>query len=144
MILLPTQSVPDAAEILYRLLRERSEEAGVNISHHALPSWEDHLAFIDSTPFRFWYLIQVEGEIVGYVSATFLNEIGIVLFQKYRSSGYGARAVAMLMEKHRPLPAVPSQRCGLWLANINPGNEKSLRMFCNLGFKVRQVTYAST
>lgn len=144
MILRPIQGVPDAAEILYRLLRERSAEGSVNISHRAMPSWEEHLAFIDSTPFRAWYLIEVEGQIVGYVSATFQNEIGIVLFQKYRSSGYGARAVKMLMEKHAPLPAIPSKRAAEWLANINPANERSVRMFCGLGFRVRQVTYAST
>lgn len=144
MNLIPIQARADAAQILYDLLRERSEENDphINISHRALPSWAEHLAFIESTPYRFWYLIEDAGHIVGYVSASFSNEIGIVLFARFRGVSYGRQAVAELIRRHRPLPAIPAVRAGRWLANINPRNERSIRMFSSLGFEQVQVTYA--
>lgn len=132
-----------AAKVLYDLMRERSTEqdANVNISHRALPPFEEHLAYYEKRPYHAWYLILVDGICAGSVSATKRNEIGIVLFQEHRGKGYGKRAVELFMATVLPLPAVPGSVNGHWLANINPRNERSIRLFRSLGFNLIQHTY---
>lgn len=143
MRLVNVYAQPGATEWLYELLRERSveDDPNINISHRGLPSWSDHFAFVASKPYRAWYLIDVDGTFVGYVSLTNLNEIGIILARAHRGKGYGATAVKDLMARLHPLPEV---RGGHFIANINPNNERSIRLFSALGFKPLQVTFATT
>ena len=80
--LIDAYAAPNAVDFLWDLLIERSAEddPNVNISHRALPPHADHVAFFNSMPFVYWYLIKVERrEWAGYISLTPRNEIGIVL-----------------------------------------------------------------
>lgn len=142
--LVPIRKEPAAARILYALLRERSAEDDrhTNISHRKLPAWEQHIRFIESRPYRFWFLIRVGAEYVGSITATRRNEIGIVLARAWRGKGIGTDAVHALTSRYKPLRAIPSERIDRWLANINPENAASVRMFVGLGFERVQVTYA--
>lgn len=144
MILRNVYGYAPAAAELYRLLKERSTEADphVNISHRKLPGWYDHLTFVMSEPYECWYLIHTDHACVGSISITDRNEIGIVLFIAHRGKGYGYEALAMLLKKHRPLPAVPSYRNETFIANINPNNARSIRLFKSAGFELLQHTYA--
>lgn len=149
MIFVPVGQEPDGARILYDLLRERSEEddPSVNISHRRLPPWSEHLEFVRSRPYRYWYFLKAAGEleplkVVGYISCTRQNEIGIALFRACRGRGYGRQALAKFVAEHKPLPAIPSKRSGRFLANINPANAASIRLFTGAGFVHLQNTYA--
>ena len=135
---------PEATKFLYALLRERSSEDDkyVNISHRALPPFDEHERFVRSRPYRYWYLIRSEGEWVGYISCTKLNEIGIVLMRAHRRRGYGKQALARFVAEHKPLPAIPARRSGRFLANINPANAPSIALFHGAGFTHLQNTYA--
>lgn len=134
-----------ALEWLYELMKEREPE--INISHKALPSFEQHRQFVTRRPYRFWYLLerQAEGKEdpvwVGYISATHNNEIGIILRKPYRGNGFGAQAISALMQMHKPNPAEPSVRHGHWLANIATRNMHSKHVFQKLGFTEIQSTY---
>lgn len=130
-------------KILYELLRERSEEDDphVNISHRALPPYDEHRRFVRAHPYRVWYFVKENGLVAGYVYASKQNEIGIVLSKDYRGRGIGRWAVSALMAKYKPLPTKPGARSGRWLANINPLNARSIAMFSALGFKLLQQTY---
>ena len=131
-------------EYLYDLMRERSEEADshINISHRTLPSWEEHLTFMARRPYYRWWLIFRGTDFAGSLSITNRNEIGIVLKQAFRGMGIGRHALQMLLDTARPLPAVPSQRHGCFVANINPLNEASIHLFTRLGAVHIQNTYA--
>ena len=135
-------SFDGAAGILFKLCKERRDENIVNISFQ-MPTWEKHLEFIKSHPYVYWYLI-FEGHYHGYVSLTYQNEIGIVLFKKSRGQGIGKQALELFMWEHAPLPAVPSQRRGCFVANINPENERSIKLFTGLGFHHVQNTYTKS
>lgn len=144
-----------ALEFLYRLMEERSTEPELNISHRAMPTFEQHRAFWTRRPYRFAYLIEAvdfqpthqgmpggpHHPWIGYVSATPRNEIGIVLLKEWRGHGFGPHAVRALVAKHRPNPPIPSEVNGHWLANINPANARSIGMFTALGFREIQRTY---
>ena len=119
----------NAATILYDLLAERTAEQ--SISHVAFPTWKEHCTFIDSLPYRVWYLILVGNECVGSIYLSKQQEIGVFIFRTHQQKGYGKAAVTLLMEQH------PDK----FLANINPANTPSIKMFESLGFTHIQNTY---
>lgn len=119
-----------APHILYQLLQER--EPHVNISHRVMPTWQQHCKFIARRPYAAWYLIKVGGEYVGAIYLTAAGEIGVSVLARRRGLGLGPRAIGLLMHKH-------TRR--RYLANINPRNKRSIRMFQRMGFKMIQQTY---
>ena len=114
---------------LYDLLRERTPEE--SISHNETPGWKEHCEFVRSEPYAAWYVIEVDFYPVGATYLTKQREIGIFIFKAYQGQGYGKQAVKMLMEKHP----------GPFLANVNPANEKSKKLWESLGGEVIQHTY---
>jgi RimJ/RimL family protein N-acetyltransferase len=130
-----------AVAYLFDLIAQRMTEPEVNISA-TMPTLEEHEAFVRRRPYRCWYLVEHSNVLVGYVSATHRNEIGVVLCKEQRGKGFGEQAVRLLMATHEPLPAVPSERRGRWIANVAPGNEHSQHLFRDkLGGKLIQVTF---
>ena len=120
--------------LLHDLLAER--EPKESISHKKMPSYFEHIQFVDSKPYKAWYLVIEESE--GYVGAVYLsrqNEIGVGIFKAHRGKGYGEAAVKELM---RRCPLTEGER---YLANVNPSNDVSRAMFEKLGAKVIQYTY---
>ena len=136
---------PKAVDVLWDLLAERSIDPDadtINISHRSLPSYEKHKAFVAGKPYAYWYLIRKGREWLGNVYITQNNEVGIHLFIDARGGGIGTIALKLLLAKHEPLPAIPAKRVGWFVANINPRNVRSIRLFGSLGFKHVQGTYA--
>jgi GNAT superfamily N-acetyltransferase len=130
-------------DALYDIMRARSTEDDphTNISHRALPPYRQHGEFVRSRPYRIWYLIKVGGLLAGATNITKQNEIGLVLLPDYRGKGIGKLVLQGLLRRHKPLPAIPGHRAGHFLANINPKNERSIRLFTGLGFALKQQTY---
>jgi RimJ/RimL family protein N-acetyltransferase len=118
-------------EFLYDLLVERDPVA--NISHHQMPTFEQHHAFVKSKPYRVWYIIYADDDPVGSVYLTKKNEIGIFIIKSHQGNGYGKQAIRSLMELH------PEKQ---FLANIAPGNSRSIAMFEGLGFDLIQFTFS--
>jgi RimJ/RimL family protein N-acetyltransferase len=121
----------DAEDLLYQLLAERTPSQ--SISHQLMPTLNSHRRFVRSHPYRAWYLILDGEERVGAIYLTKEREIGVFVFEKFQRRGYGREAIRLLM---RLWP-------GRFLANINPINEASIRLFQGLGFNHIQNTYES-
>lgn len=119
----------EALDVLHHLLAER--EPHQNISHKAMPTWEQHCAFVRSKPYAHWYLIDC-GDITGATYLTHQREIGVGILRKHRGNGFARNAIRMLMERHP----------GTFLANISPANSESIKLFTGLGFNLIQSTYA--
>jgi RimJ/RimL family protein N-acetyltransferase len=131
--------IPGAVEVLYELLRERPREA--NISHSETPPFNQHELFVRSKPYRSWFLVLNDyQQRVGAVSLTRNNEIGIGILKKYQRQGYALQALEAV-RKFPPLPRVPGQRNGHYLANVAPQNEPSHALFTKAGGRPIQVTY---
>ena len=133
--LLDVYEHPEAVDILYRLIGERQMDE--SISHKEMPSFEKHKEFVERHPYMDWQLISVgmgyeNSYIVGAIYLTYINEIGVFIFKKYRGKDYGKKAITLLMLQH------PKQK---FLANINPDNKTSIKLFENIGFKHIQNTY---
>lgn len=131
VILVSVYGNTDAPDVLYRLLAERTAEQ--SISHKAMPSWDQHHAFVTAIPHPYphWYLLQHRGEFVGSIYLTDRREVGLFVFEAARGQGYGRLALAMLQDLHP----------GPMLANIAPDNEPSHRFFQSQGFELVQMTY---
>lgn len=145
---LALESTKHPAKVLWDLLDQRSPEN--NISHRQMPSWDEHVAFVQGHPYEAWYLIvdvirdrrapAYSPEVIGaiYLSKPGSpsvpgNEIGIDIFKEYQGKGYGTQAVKLLMEMH-------GER--RYIANTSPTNEASQALFKSLGFKLVQHTFA--
>lgn len=131
MKLIPVDDELSHLRSLYDLLAERTPEQ--SISHKAMPTFEQHRAFVASNPYLEWLLIEEKERVVGSIYLSKQDEIGVFIFNKYQGEGRGAQAVSMMMARH------PKKRL---LANINQKNEASINCFTNLGFKLIQQTYA--
>ena len=117
-------------EFLYDLLLQRNPDA--NISHKKMPTYEEHVNFVKSSPYSKWYIIEVDEERAGSIYLTKQNEIGIFLNEGLQEKGIGSNALNVLIGKN------PDLR---YLANINPENKKSIEFFKKLGFRLIQYTY---
>ncbi len=130
-----------AIMVLYELLKQRTPEQ--SISHRKMPTMDEHAAFVRSQPYLAWYLIEDNGAVLSvtegyeahvYVGSVYLTkqrEIGIFIFKAHHGKGYAKQAIAMLREKWP----------GRILANVNPANEPSKRLFERMGGRVIQQTY---
>ena len=115
--------------MLYELLMERGPEE--SISHVEMPKWSEHIDFVQSEPYEAWYAIDIGKHTVGAIYLTKQREIGVSIFREWQGHGYGKQAVKMLMENHP----------GPYLANVNPKNERSRKLWESLGGEVIQHTY---
>ena len=131
-------SVEDVG-FLYRLLLERRPIE--SISHSTMPTVRQHTEFVNSKPYAMWFIVYEFAQRVGTVNLTNRNEIGIAVVGDRRHQGIGSKALRLFIETHRPLRAEPSVRPGHFLANINPENVASRRLFEEAGFRLKQVTY---
>jgi RimJ/RimL family protein N-acetyltransferase len=114
---------------LYSLLQERKVE--INISHKKMPTYEEHVEFVKSDPYKAWYICTMADEVVGSVYLTHQNEIGIFVFNRYQGIGYGRLMIEQLRQLHD----------GPFYANVSPKNAASQGFFTHLGAKQIQVTY---
>jgi RimJ/RimL family protein N-acetyltransferase len=120
---------------LYEMLKERLDEPDTNISHKSLPSWENHIDFVNSDPYKFYDMIVFSDDprhVIGYIYVTYNNEIGIHIKKVHRGNGYGTTALMKMLDAY-PFDA--------FFANINPKNTRSIELFESLGFTLIQQTY---
>jgi RimJ/RimL family protein N-acetyltransferase len=120
---------------LYELLGAR--EPHVNISHRKMPTFQQHKDFVESCPYRNWWLIVMEhaegARPIGSCYLTDIGEIGIHIADGHRGKGVGTEVIELIKEMY------PGERL---LANIAPGNEASMWLFTRRGFKLIQHTLA--
>jgi RimJ/RimL family protein N-acetyltransferase len=115
---------------LYELLKKRDPRA--NISHRMMPTYQEHVKFVKSKPYKAWYVICLDDIQIGSIYLSKQNEIGIFLLKKYQGKNIGQQALESLIRLHR------EKR---YLANVNPKNHKSASFFKKNNFKLIQHTY---
>jgi len=129
-------------KFLYRMLEERPDYA--NISHKKMPTWREHISFVMSDPYVAWSIITYNGNKAGHTYITEPGEIGIFIKKEYQLKGIAKfiikTTIRMAELMKLDLLDVPDNRKRL-LANINPKNKASIKLFEGLGFKHIQNTY---
>lgn len=117
-------------EFLYELLKQRDPIA--NISHKRMPTYQEHKKFVNSKPYKVWYIIYMRDTKTGSIYLSKQNEIGIFLLKEHQGKNIGQTALDLLIEKN------PQNH---YLANISPRNSKSIKFFKKNKFKLIQYTY---
>lgn len=117
-------------KFLYELLKRRDPRT--NISHRIMPTYQEHVRFVKSKPYKNWYTIRLGNVKAGSIYLSKQNEIGIFLLKKYQGKNIGQKALTLLMQKN------PQKR---YLANVSPKNHKSISFFKKNKFKLIQYTY---
>jgi len=123
-------------KFLFDLLKERDSYA--NISHKKMPTFASHVKFLESKPYKKWYIISIKENInedkkkIGSIYISKNDEIGIFVLKKYQSKNIGKFALCELMKQNK------QKR---YLANVSPKNKKSIQFFKNNGFKLIQYTF---
>lgn len=123
----------DKLGVLFHLLGER--EPYQIISHTRMPTFTEHESFVWSKPYKEWYILRsfkLINNPIGSYYITFKNEIGIHIAKGYRGNGLGKAVIDHILEKY------PQES---FLANINPQNEASIKLFESKKFKHIQNTY---
>lgn len=118
---------------LYELLQKRDMIA--NISHKKMSSYSQHIKFVSSNPYSYWYIILIDHEKVGSIYLTQLNEVGISIMKEKQIKKMEMMVLRIFMKKH------PKKR---YLANVSPRNKKLKVFFKSQGFKLIQHTYELT
>lgn len=118
------------ARFLYRLLMKRDPIA--NISHRKMPTYDEHLRFLSSKPYKKWYIVYHNNRKIGSTYLSKQDEIGIFLNKEMHGKGIGSMVMKLIMEKN------PRSR---YLANVSPKNTKSAEFFRKNGFVLIQHTY---
>jgi RimJ/RimL family protein N-acetyltransferase len=119
-------------QALWELLKERPPEA--NISHKEMPTFEEHIKFVDRMPYAVWYFINPDedtNQILGSLYLTVDREIGIAVKRGFQGKGIGKGALKELFRIHR----------GPFYANVAPTNDASAAFFLANGFEHIQNTY---
>lgn len=117
-----------AQTVLWDLLVTR--EPHVNISHKVMPTWQQHIAFIESKPYEAWYLIDDGYFFTGAIYLSRQREVGLFLLPEHRGEGLGKAALAELRKLHP----------GRLLANASVRNLDSIAFFHKQGFTLLSVT----
>ena len=117
-------------KFLYELLLQRKKI--VNISHKKMPTYEEHVKFIESEPYSKWYIIQIDDKKIGSIYLTKENEIGIHFFTQYEESERFQNVIKEFFLKE------PREK---FFMNVSPKNEKYIDLAKKLGFHLVQHTY---
>ena len=131
----PTQ---DQISILYELLKSRK----FRISHKHVPTFEEHVNFVNNHPYRKWWLIHDsinKLNIIGSVYVSFDNSVGVDLnFEKISFSA--AFFNQKLREVISPLISEPSKTFCDFFYNVAPDNHDLIDWLSEAGYATSQVS----
>lgn len=123
------------AEILYELLKKRTH----SISHQALPNFSEHLNYVLNHPYRAWYLVALSEKYVGAIYILKSNCIGVSVVTEEETCI--PSAIALILKKFKPLPAIKSVRAAEFEVNVAPTNKVLVEILNAMGANLAQVTY---
>ena len=115
---------------LFDLLKNR--KPWESVSHKKMPTYDEHVNFVRSKPYKKWYIIDYKGP-VGAIYLTNNNEIGIFIERHEQKRGFGSKSLDMLIED--------SPDVEYFYANIGAFNSRSLAFFCMKGFIYDNQSY---
>ena len=117
-------------KLLYDILKNR--EKVENISHKKMPTYNQHILFVNSKPYQKWYKILYQNNIVGTVYLSKINEIGIHLINNNIDNKLYKKIIKEVMEKN------PKER---YLVNVAIKNKKFNKLIESYGFEKIQTTF---
>lgn len=133
--------VPTEAQIerLFELLSARRHR----ISHRDATSFDSHKRFVETHPYRVWYLVKQDGEPVGSVYLGEDNAIGVNIEDRAIDACLGP-ALDKITQEFKPLPSIPSVRPNRFFINVPPSNAALIAGLEKRGCALLQLSFALT
>jgi len=123
--------------ITYDLLLQRRH----SISHGFTPVFEDHVKFVNSNPYRAWYLAMNNQKAVGTFYISKENTIGINVNEiNYEQTV--AAIINYVKNNYSPLPEIKSVRASIFTINVPPKNLLLIKILEKLDKEILQISYA--
>ena len=122
-------------KLLYEFLKKRE----FNISHKNLPTYKNHLKFVKNSPYRKWFLISYNFQIIGSIYILYDNGIGIDIPKKnYKIIG---KILKIVFLKIKPLKAIPSIRTNNFHINVAANNKSMHKFVMHSGGVLKQHSF---
>ena len=122
-------------KLLYEFLRKRK----FNISHKNLPTYQNHINFVENNPYRKWFLISLNFEIIGSIYILYDNGIGIDIPKtNYKIVG---EILKIVFFKIKPLKAVASIRTNNFHINVASKNNSMHKFIIDSGGVLKQHSF---
>lgn len=130
--------VPTSEQIenLFEQLKSRIH----SISHHSLPSFEQHDKFVRNNPYRAWFFILKEHEPVANIYVQNDNSVGINNDDSLNDQELSL-VLKLLFNRIKPLEPIPSIRYKNFFFNVPVTNTKLQQRLEKLGLKASQISY---
>ena len=122
-------NLPKKIDFLYNIMKLKLDEPHINISHLEVPTIPNHIRFIQSRPYRYWFIISINKKYIGSVYITKSKEIGLYIMPKYRTVALETIIINKMIE------------LGGKYMNVNPKNEERIKTIKKINFKLIQYTY---
>ena len=84
-------------EFLFKLLQDR--KPNVSISHKKMPTYSQHVEFIESKPYEKWYIVLLDEKNIGSTYLSKNDEIGISLIEEMQGKGMGPDEIIDIFKK---------------------------------------------
>tara|TARA_B100000963_G_C22562522_1_gene642097 strand:- start:956 stop:1420 length:465 start_codon:yes stop_codon:yes gene_type:complete len=125
------------ANTLFTILKNRKKKE--NISHKKLPTLSEHIKFIKSKPYRYWFIVEKEKKLLGTLYITRNNVISIKLLKKNKK--IFIELLTYVSKNIKPLGLIPTVRNPNFSINLSPENKYYANLLLNIGAKKIQETY---
>jgi hypothetical protein len=131
---IPTE---DQVDILYDLLMRREHR----ISNKIDPAFEDHVKFVNSNPYRAWYIVVKQSKPVGTLYISKENTVGINL-DGINYEKAVLEIINYVKKNYLPLPELKSVRAPTFSINVPPKNLSLIKILEGLDKEILQISYA--
>lgn len=122
-------------EVLLELLEKRNH----SISHHDLPSKNEHLLFVKTKPYRYWAIVLEDDCLVGTFYIQKNNSIGLNLLQPRKQVVH--RILRKIQTDFEPLKEVKSKVPSYFYINVSYSNEELKGILSELDAVPIQTSY---
>lgn len=124
-------------EILYSMLKDREH----SISLKKNISYNEHKKFVNSMPYRVWYIVKYLDSFLGSFYLSKSNTIGINISTGDKMNAM-THIIAYINSRYKPLPEIPSVRASNYTINISPFDKELIKIIESLGGDKVQLTYS--
>lgn len=122
-------------QLLFDLLFMRPH----NISHEAMPDFQNHAHFVMNAPYRAWYLITHEDEAIGTVYLKHDNSVGINLTSQ--NGPEIAEIIDFVKTTHKPNEPIKSMVPNFFYVNFPSSASDAQSTMRELGYDEIQRSY---
>ena len=130
--------IPTDSQIL--ILFEQLKQREHSISHENLPSYETHKQFVTDNPYRAWFLVKKDREILGNIYVQHDNSVGLNNLNNVETETM-KEIIKALRNQLKPLSPIDSVRYKDFYFNVSASNVKLQEKLKNMGCKVAQISF---